>query len=278
MVARKNTSLENLRQVALARQKAANRKVSRLKSKGIKVAGTKHDVRRPAENISRYNANQLANYIGRLNDFVDRKTSFVSDVHGRPISGKVWREYKKLENQHNKIVNDAFGKVKDIPVPISPAAKASGGTPQTIEERQAGITPKHKHVGNVTNSPYEPVVRQSKNFVNEQKLRQMTAKLKKKLSGDFLAKDLKTDRRVVRKMTEVINRPDINKRIKKLSDEQFNILWNFWGFAKALASPYELVQAGFNGKDKAWFQKNIEENLKEGLRLLGDAETLKLGS
>lgn len=253
----------------MARHVAATRKVNRLRQKGVEVSGTRYDVRRDREKISRYNSIQLAAYMDKLNKFVDRKTQFVGDAYKRPVPALVFRRYKSSENILNTTINKAYDRVKNINLP---------GQDRTIDDRMEAITPKHKHAGNAANSPYKPVVRKPANFVSEKKMREMTAKNKKKLKTDFLAKDLKTDLDVVRQMTDTLGRDDLYKRAKALTKDQFNVLFNFWGFIDKLALPYEVVQAeNKTGKDKAWFQVHLDRSLKEAEKLLGHAEKIQLG-
>lgn len=270
MAAKKNERVSQLRAEARARHTAATRKVARLRSKGVQVVGTKYDVRRPSAKIDKLNSIQLAAYITKLNSFVDRKTQFVGDVHGRPIPATLYREYKATERQINNTVNKAYEQIKDINLP---------GQNRTIDDRMQAITPKHKHAGNAANSPYLPVVRNPENFASEKKLKEMIAKNKKRLKTDFLAKDLKRDREVVRVMANTLGRPDLAYRVKKLTNDQFNILFNFWGFINKLGLPYEVAQARIRDKkDRAELQDNLDRNLKEAERLLGHAEKIQLGS
>ena len=265
----KNNELEQRRAEALARHKAATRKVGRLRRNGVDVSGTRLDVRRDPAKIAKYNTRQLDAYINQLNSFVDRKTQYVPDTFGRPMRKAVMDEYKSTERKINKIVNDAYDRIKNINLP---------GQNRTIDDRMEAITPRHKHAGNAANAPYRPIVRQSKNFLSEKKLKQMIAKNKKKLQTDFLARDLKTDLRVIKEMSDTLKRPDIYRRVKALSPDQFNILFNFWGFIDKISLPYEVAKEDSkSGKSKEWFQPHLDRNLKEADRLIGYAEKIQLG-
>lgn len=273
-MAKRNDSLSAKRAEAMARHAAANRKVARLRRKGVDISGTKYDVRRDPAKIKNYNRVQLDAYINRVNTFVDRKTQYVGDVHGRPIAPAVAREYRQTENKLNRIINDAYDRVKNVKLP---------GQNRTVDDRMKAITPEHKHAGNAANSPYKPIVRQGKNFANEKKMRELTAKMKKKLKTDFLAKDLKTDLATVKDMAAVLGRDDLYQRAKSLTNDQFNVLFNFWGFIDKLALAYEFAHLPSRGEKKQkngkeWFQTHLDRNLREAEKLLGHAEKIQLGS
>lgn len=273
-MAKKSASLENKRAYAKQRLAAANRKIRRIERSGVKIAGSQFDPRRENAKINSYTAKQVDTYVSQLNKFVDRKTQFVGDVHGTPIAARTWREYKKRENKVNRKINESFEKIKNIPMP---------NTTQTIGEHMEATAAKFKTAGRSANSPFRPPERKPSNMAGEDKLREFTKKLDDKLrikdGKDFLQRDLETDRDVVRQMSEALNMPEIYAETQKLSDAQFNVLFNFWGFADRLSLPYHLhKEDAETGADIAWHEKKLKSNLKHAVGLIGDAKNLKLDS
>src|SRR5690606_27809505 len=95
------------------RQLAAQRKVNRLKNKGVEISGTPFDVRRNPSNISKYNKKQLNSYLNQLNSFVDRRNAFVGGVEGKPIPRRSWNAYKRVERAYQKAVEAHYAGIKD---------------------------------------------------------------------------------------------------------------------------------------------------------------------
>lgn len=269
-MARKDDGLSELRSQVLKRQRAASRKVSRLRSKGVEVAGTKADVRRDPGKIARYNRTQLEAHLNRVNTFVDRRTQYVPDTYGRPVKAEVFKAYKSVEQQLKNIVDSEYARFKDTKIP---------GKKDTVGDRMSRVTAKFRHAGSATNSPFVQIERDSKNFRSEAKIRQMTAAYKKKLRTNFLKKNLKVDREVVEKQLTTLGRDDLIARVNKLNNDAFNALFNFWGFIEKIALPYETAQATLrDGKDRSWFEDQLVENMREAEKLVGYAENFKLGS
>lgn len=269
-MARKDDGLSELRSQVLKRQRAATRKVNRLTKKGVEIAGTKADVRRDSEKIKRYNRTQLNAHLNRLNTFTDRKTQYVPDTYGRPVRAEVFKAYKATEIQLKKIKDSEYSRFKDTKIP---------GKKDTVDDRMKRVTAKFRHAGSATNSPFVQIERDSKNFRSEAKMRQLTAANKKKLKTNFIKKDLKTDREVVEKQLTTLGRQDLIARVKKLNNDAFNALFNFWGFIEKISLPYETAQATLrDGKDRSWFEDQLVENMKEAEKLVGHAENFKLGS
>ena len=73
----------------------ATRKVARFRRNGVKVEGSKFDVRREAGAESRYNARQLQAYLDQLNGFTNRNTQYYRGQGGAPISGKTVKKLRE---------------------------------------------------------------------------------------------------------------------------------------------------------------------------------------
>lgn len=266
-MARKNPEREALLQQVLSRQRAAGKKVSRLKSQGIELAGTKNDPRRPANNVKRYNTRQLRAHLERLNTFTSRKTRFAADAHGKLLSPTDWQRYKRAENQINRAKKKVLDKIGDI--------KAPGAGGLTIAERLKVMTPNRPRAGNPAANPFTFVQRKSTAFTSSDALKKLTDDLQRKLKSDFLASDLKASHAEARDMLSTLGADRIQSRLDKMSDFHFNILWNFTSFATDVSYPYELYKKILAGEGEKWHEEKLSENLKNAEELINAVEKIK---
>lgn len=271
IMSRKSDQVKELRQQVLARQRAASKKISRHKSKGVNLEGTRYDPRKPPETINRLNTRQLQSHLAKVENFMSRKTQFVADATGKILSPGQWERYQKAQREVNRTKQKAFNAIKDILIP---------GGRVTIGDRQKIVTPDRPTAGNPAANPFVLVNRRPNAFTSEKALKKLTRDLEKKLKSDFLAKDLATDRRVARDMTKQMNRPDIQAKLDDLSDFHFNILWNFTKFATDLSRPYWLAKEKVDGstRKKGWHERIIEDNLSSAVEQIDAIKTIKLRS
>lgn len=267
-MARKNPEAESLRKQVMARQRAVGKKVSRLKADGADIGGTKHDPRKQPSTVKRLNVRQLRAQLGRLDNFMSRKTQFHADASGNLLSPADWSEYKKLEGQMNRIKKKAFDPIKNI--------KAPGAGGVTIEQRHKITTPDRPRAGNPAVNPFTFVQRKSTSVTSAAALKKITEDLKNKLSSDFLAEDLALDRRIAADMLTTLGRPDWINKLDKMSDFHFNILWNWTKFATDVSLPYALAKKGLQGEDASWHDETLAENLKSAGDLINDVQKIKL--
>lgn len=254
-----NLSLNELRELARKRQRAAGNKISRLNTQiGVNISSTKLDPRRDYRNVRKYNRNQLISYVNNLNSFVDRKTQYVPDAYGRPINRDLWRKYQQKEREFNKRVARNYAKFKDVVID-------EHGT--TVDERQAKITPRHRQMYNPAVNVRTPQKRSLKGVVSEKALKALISDMNKKLGSDFISQDIKRGREQFKKLSEDISLGDIGKRISKLSADQFNYLWNFSGFASDLSEWYHVLKSFLGKNDDAINDRisNIESSVREHL-------------
>lgn len=242
--------LEELRQLARARHRAVTRKISRLKQDaGVPVSGTKSDPRRDLSRVKRYTKSQLRAYVGQLNDFSSRSVQFVPSASKKPMQADLWKKYKNLERRYNQRVNAQFAKVQDVFLP------AVG---QTIGERMAMITPAHRQLTNpAVNAPYRPSEMQSRNVASERALKRLIAQKQNQLKASYRKKLVDDARSQFAKMADVINRRDLANDVSKLSDAQFEVLWNYTPFASAIGINYEVIQAMLSNKEKPYHSDSL---------------------
>lgn len=257
--------------MARARHRAATRKISRIKADtGLTVSGSKNDPRRELSRVKRYTKSQLRTYIAQLNDFSSRSVQFVPSANRTPIQTDLWKTYKSLEDRYNRRINAQFSKVQDVFLP------AVG---QTIGERMAMITPAHRQLTNpAVNSPYRPAEMQPRNVASERALKRLIAQKENQLKPSYRKKQVNDARDQFGKMADVINRRDLAHAVSKLSDAQFEVLWNYTPFASAIGINYEVIQAMLSNKEKPYHSDSLRNAVATQKGLIEWARTADIPS
>lgn len=242
--------LDELRAMARARHRAVTRKVSRIKSDtGLPISGSKNDPRRDLSKVKRYTKSQLRTYIAELSEFSSRSVQFVPSANRTPIQADLWKRYKSLEARRNQQINTQFERVKDVFLP------AVG---QTIGERMAMITPAHRQLTNPSvNAPYRPAEMQPRNVASQKALERLVAQKENQLRPSYRKQLINDARSQFAKMADVINRRDLARDVSKLSDAQFEVLWNYTPFASAIGINYEVIQAMLSNKEKPFHSDSL---------------------
>ena len=244
-------NIQELRDEVKRRQIAVQRKVARLRRSGVFVAGTSFDVRREPSKVSRYNMRQLDKYLGELNTFVDRKTSFVAGVEGAPISGADWREYKRAEKAFNEKAANRYNLIKDIHIDAANTtidkfntkmrrkrAPGSGGVPRPLEIFDA---------------------LESFQVVSGDRLRKLTKNLERKLRDDYVPENLKKTRFQLLEAVSAHGDKRLTQLAKDLTGNQLDILWNYTDAPRDLFASYDFKLLLAAGKaDEA--QANIHQD------------------
>lgn len=243
--------INELRAEVKRRQQAAQRKVARLRRKGVNVAGTPFDVRRDVGNISRYNSRQLQSYLSQLNEFVHRRNAFVPGVEGTPLPASKWRAYKRAEKAYIEKVNQHYAGVKDTFIPA--AGKTVQGFDETMRrKRTAGK-------GGVPR-PFEAISElQSFEVMDEKKLVRLQKRLETKVQSNYLPAELRRQRKTMLGAVAEFGNPELTQLAKKLTDDQLDTLWNYTDAPRDLFAGYHFLQLLSTGKaDEA--QANIHED------------------
>ena len=249
--------INELRAEVLRRQQAAQRKVARLRRKGVDVAGTKYDVRREPTNIGRYNSRQLQNYLGQLNEFTSRRNAFVPGDEGKPIPASQWRAYKRTEKAYKALVEQHYDTVKDTFIPAA-GRSVEGFDKKMRRKREPGK-------GGVPR-PLEAISDlESFQVVDEKKLERLQKRLEGKLKAEYLPSQLKAQRKKMRIAVAEFGDSELSKMAKDLTDYQFDILWNYTDAPRDLFAGYHFLQLLSTGKaDEA--QAAIHEDASEETR------------
>lgn len=262
-MARKNPEREALLAEVMKRQRAAGKKVSRLKANGVKVS--KVDPRKPAAHVRKLNTRQLRAHLGRLNTFTSRNTQFTAK--GERLSPTALARYRSAETRINNAKKAILDKIGHI--------KAPGAGGLTIKERLAVVTPDRPRAGNPAANPFTFVKRKGTSFTSPEAMAKLTKDLEGKLKSDFLAKDLLADRGSAKDMLATLREPKMQEKLDKLSDFHFNILWNFTSFATDISYPYELAKRILEGKGDAWHHEKLAENVKNADSLIDQVKKIR---
>lgn len=224
--------INELRAEVLRRQKAANAKVARLTRKGVNLSNTKFDVRRNTSLVGTYNKRQLNSYLDKLNSFVHRSNAFVGGSSGTPIRRSVWSQYRKAERSYNDYVGRVSNRVD--------AVKLRSGN--TVGQRKAILSDKHNRgIGNASKVPFNEIKRHAGNVTSEKAALALARDLDRKRSRKTVQKNLSASRRQFARMAKEIGDPDLARRVSDLTDYQFDILWNYEGFASDVSQRYEIA-------------------------------------
>ena len=220
------------------------------------------------ERIKNYNSIQLRKYLGELNGFMSRNVQYHPDAHGRPIPGQLWNEYKRLERRVNKNITADY----DAAAPVKINAH------ETVAERRAKITPKHKGArqGTATNLP-QIHFRSSQQMASAKAVETLIKQYNKMTAKDFTEKQRKTHMDQFLAMAKETRMDKVMNAVKGLSPRQFDILWNYTDFATKVSIPYLGRQALLADKEKPWHVEILENAMEGALDLVEYAKTYDVG-
>lgn len=243
------TEIERLRELVRKRRSAVTAKIARIRrNTGVDIAGRTEDPRRDTKVINRYTKRQLNAYLGELNSFQSRSVGFIAGAGGAPIPRLKWREYKRLEAQYNAIGAQHEAKVADIFLPTAG---------MTIRERQATIHPTAQ--GEVVNRPYSQVDRLPEQIPSAEALEKLTRDMRRKTSKSFLPGELRAARKQLADMLKTAGNGDFIARARRLTDSQFDTLWNYTNFATLISLSYELTKLRTAGAKERWHDSVVED-------------------
>jgi len=231
-----NKRLDSLRSEVRKRRVAVTNKENRIKrTTGVDVRGTAADPRRDTKVVDRYTQRQLNSYLLELNAFMDRGNGFVAGVGNEPISKAAWTAYKKIETKYNSIGGKHLDGIGDILI------KLDTETGLTVAERNLKMVPNSQYAaGEIVHRPYSPLDRKSTRVKDEASLLKLTAALEKKIQKDYLPNQIAKGREQLTAMLATMGESaTLIAKANKLNDYQFNVLWNYTGFATSVSAVAE---------------------------------------
>lgn len=260
-------SIADLRALVAAERRKATRKVSRNRTvKNIELGGSVWDVRRDPNAHKRYTRAQLASYLNDLTTFNSRATNFHRSVSGKPIPVGDWREYKTLERQYNNKGNAYSGKYDDVFIPQSN---------MTIGQRNRLMTPDNpKAAGQANAKPFQILDRYVGNIDSPKALAKLTANMRKKLKSDYLPKVMLAQRKQALEIFTTLGVEEHKAALKKLTPEQFYVLWNETKFANSASAAYNVMSAS----NMNWAAKVMDDYSSDLGEMLQWAGNLKFSA
>lgn len=167
-----------------------------------------------------------------MTEFTSRSTSYVAGARGQVLPRAKWREYKRLEERYNAIGAGHMDKIGNYRIP---------NTGLTVRERVATFTPDSKRAqGDVVQRPYSPTTRKSIEIADSKALDKLIKSFRSKVGPGYLKKTIRKSREVARTMLERSGDARYTEALDKLTDSQFDILWNYTPFANDLSEDYEI--------------------------------------
>lgn len=221
--------INELRAEVRRRQRAANKKVSRLKARGVQLGGTEFDPRREARNIGRYNTAQLKSYLSDLNKFTSRENAFVAGAGGTPIRRSTYEAYTRAQRRYNMVAESAYEAVKSTFIP-------SHG--MTVEQFDAGMLSKRPGANVGATRPLAPFRRAANEIVSEERMRELTKLLETKARPTFVRRKIKSQRDQMMKALQEFGDLDLLERASKLTNFQLDVLWNYTDAPRDFFSGY----------------------------------------
>ena len=247
------SDLQDLQQAARRLHRAATSKASRLRvNQGVEIGGTEFDKRRDLNVVAGYNKRQLNSYIKSLKGFTDRSNSFVSGQGGQPLPAAMVKKFQAAQAKYNAIGVARFEKVADIVLPT---------TNLTIREREKGLLPAiRRAAGEVTNRPYSPNTLKASDINGADALKVLLKDMTHKTSRAYSREKSIEGRAQLQYMLDVINDNELQQRIDRLSNKEFDTLWNYTDFGKQLLPDYSRAKLQASETSLDDVQQNIDQD------------------
>ena len=250
------SELQDLRGEVARLRKAATRKVSRVKkTSGAELSGSAFDPRRAPHREAKYTKSQLATYKRELQGFLARSNQFVGLAEGQAVPRGKWERYKSLESQHNARVNEGYQKVANIELP--------SGEP--IASRMARSTPDHRHMRSAqVNALYDPIQREPQQVNSLKGLDKLIAQYMDRVGNkNWRQEKVATGRRVFDAMADRIGNEELADKMAELTDEQFDVLWNYTDFPREMSLDYQHMKLLHEKRDVP-YMRQASENAAAG--------------
>ena len=257
-------NINDLRAEVARRQKAAQAKMTRLRKKGVQIQGTEFDVRRDPARVSRYNSRQLQGYLNDLNQFTNRRTSFVAGSEGVPIRAHVFNHAMRTAREYNDYVNAYYDRIKDTNMPQ---------LGMTVAELDKDVKSTRRAKGGVSR-PLQPDQREAFEFASEKGLIAWRDSLEQKMRPGYMDKKTEFQRRQMDDALSVFGDREITDLANNLTDEQFDTLWNYTDAPRDMFSGYHFIKALSTGRADETEAAIHEDGREETLAWLQWASTL----
>lgn len=199
---------------------------------------------------------QLQSHLNRLNTFTSRGTSYVAGLKGTPLSGGMWREYKRAERAYNAKSNSFYDSVKDLVIPT---------INQTVSKYVADLRDSRRD-GDYRS--FGTLERTAAGITGDAALKSLLKQMEGRAASDYLAKEATLQRRILRKMLERTSNKDLAKLINKrdengnhvISDEEI-ITLQYTELMDTLKGSYAMAKS--TSTDTPRWQSDVYEDNEE---------------
>jgi hypothetical protein len=261
-------SLDDLRRELSRLEQRATAKISRNRRKGIELAGTQFDPRiGPDQKGKRYTRAKLERAVNELRAFNSRGTQFVPLSGGEIAPSSMAQEFVSNQRKYNNIVNREFNRVKGFRLPNA-GDDLSKPTGMSIEERDASLFEGQdkrakRAAGEATRRLYEPMNVKLSNVQGVQGLEALNKMMRKRLSRDYKPAEIARQRGEFEAMMKRTGGEKAIEMGRRLTDHQFDILWNYGNFATDTSRDYQRITKLATGGASAEYDRVHEDAMED---------------
>lgn len=254
--------LNQLRALVRKRQKVAANKIENMRKQGVNLEGTRHDVRAPDERISRYTRKQLEALHKRVNAFNRSDSTNYVQLHRGVVTKQRWEKLLEAQTRFNSVGQEHYNSVKRIKLP---------GQDETIGQRDAKFrnANRKRTYGDTTHRPYFEASVNPKGVNGEKALTELTKDFNRRTTPAYLKKELAKGRYQLFEMLKATGDHDLMEKFSALSDQQFNVVWNYTNLATQASLKYENMRDA-NVSERQRYQDEQSENATDDLRQLAE--------
>ena len=265
--------LQAARDEARRLQRNVNRKKRRLeRNKGVNFehpANKRFDPSVSKEALSKYTLKQVQAAIARMHEFTSRNTQYYGDVKGRVLPPKLVMEYRKAEKAYIQKATKDFMKIADVPA-------YKGNSKQTVYDVWKQRTPTFGLSNAANTNPLTLKQKKMTGVTNAAALKKLTDSMKERNAPGYTEKQRNAHREQADEMLRRAGLEDERKRIEKLSDEKFDLLWGDHRFADAASLAYELAMRTLRETKKEWYDRLIDNAIMDMDDVIDWAESAKI--
>src|SRR5690606_37562875 len=120
----------------------------------------------------------------------------------------------------------------------------------TLRERNSMIHP--TAVGEVVNRPYSQVDRVPSQIPSVKAMDKILKDMERKTTKKYLPGEIKKSRKQLRDMLKTAGNGNLVSRVNKLTDGQFDTLWNYTNFATVVSLSYEMAKLRAADAKERW--------------------------
>mgnify|MGYP003582784741 CR=1 FL=1 len=256
--------LDDLRRELARLEKSATAKISRNRRKGIELGGSEFDPRiGPDAPGKRHNRRQLERAIKSVQEFNNRNTQFTALSGGVIAPSALVNETMRNQRRYNRKVDIEIGRIADVRLPNAGDAP-DNPTGMTVGERDASLFEDQnkrakRATGEANRRLYEPMTIKPQHIASVRGLELLNKSLKDKLRREYKPENIERQRKEFSQMMKKTGNKKAIELAARLTDHQFDILWNYGNFATDTSRDYERIKKLATGGASAEYDKVHED-------------------